>query len=221
MKKLVMLSLLTSAIFADTYYIDYRAVGYTAPNNDKVMGVQPLKELVGDGGFKNEIAFGHVIDNSMKVGFVGSWIAKEKEWSSGLEFIYKSEVHQIHSISVLPYVRSMIGIGGQMKSGSFQVSTQVNKANYVVTTNVNTLKKPDTAEWEKQPVFFTYSIEGGVDFQLSKNWSMNVGIEFQPKYWNLVYRNDSNKEILNSLSKTQYTYNAKIGLSYKFGFSSP
>ena len=220
MKKLMLLSLLSCAVFAKDTYLDLREKVTYAPNNETIFIYQEVSELVGDGGLKHEIAYGYVLNNDAKVGFSGSYMPKEKEWEAGLEFEYKWNEGLKSFPKLKPFLRSYMGFGGQNKSGEFQISTSLTKNNYVY-SNDSQLKQlantPATAVWEEEPKFFTFLLGGGFSYDFTKNLSLNAGVEFQPKYWNVAYRIKGDEDgTLNSMNFRQYYYNARIGLSLKF-----
>jgi hypothetical protein len=221
MKKLVatlsIAAALATSIFAkDNYYIDYRVVGCNAPGNDKVLGIQPLSELVGDGGLRHEIAYGYKINSEVKYGFVGTYMPSEKEWSAGVEASFASRHGFNFAPRLKPYIRSGLSFGAQEKSGSFQISTQIDKITYITADSLNDMNYAGGATWEDKPIFISVILEGGVNYEIVRGLNLNFGFEFQPKYWDIEYRTENDPDILNSLSVTQYYYNLKVGISYQF-----
>ena len=220
MKKIIIgISLMASALLADSY-LDYRTVATHDLNNEKIFKYQEVSELVGDGGVRHELAYGWANKKGVKIGFVGSYMPKEKEWGSGFEFEYEWKEGVGYNNRFKPYIRSYIGFGGQIKSGEFPLSTSLTKSSYVYASEEQLQQlgnTPSTGIWEEQPVFFSFLLGGGFSYDFTKNLSINAGLEFQPKYWNVAYRVKGDKDnILNSMSFRQYYYNAKIGFSYKF-----
>lgn len=213
MKKIILLlSALTISAFAENY-IDYQAVATYEPNNEDIMGIQPLRELVGRGGIRHELDFGWLLNNQGRMGFLVAYMPKEKEYTFGGEFKY---TFRTSYSGFKPYLRSTMSVGYQDKKGEMTLSTAMNKAAYVTAESYDQYKHSAKATWEEKPVFFSYSLEGGFDYDLTDQWTVSAGFEFQPKTWEVSYRVNESSEILNSLTATQYYYNAKIGLSYKF-----
>lgn len=196
------------------------AVTTFSTSDIKVLGVQPAKELVGEGGSELSLRFGinahRNSDNSdlariylyawsnpdrnSEVGFGGGgeYIASPFEYIKGLQFL----------------IGGQVGYGWQgVKGDTTRISTSANKLSYVTgTINMN----PTDIRYTEDSYVLNIALTLGVTYMVTNNLSLDLGYVYQLSNYQVEYRTAQNGVILNAMNFETDNHGLKVGLNYKF-----
>lgn len=195
---------------ASDYYIQYNQTIQNAESKT-IFGIQPLEEIVGNGGVRHAIAAGKMYE-IVSIGGELGYTPKNKEYDVRANIKLKpSEPVWFNTLS--PYFASSAGVFMQDRSDKLQLSTNANVLDYIIS---EAEAVPSSATFEKKPKGLILAVELGLDIQITKSISAFTAYEFSSKMTQFSYRLDSQQEVLNSLSINQRNNNLKLGLNYKF-----
>lgn len=186
----------------------------------KVLGVQPAKEIVGEGGSeidlriglassrksdKSEVAKIYLYawsnpDRNSEVGFGGGgeYIATPFESIKGLQFL----------------IGGQVGYGWQgVKGDTTRISTSANKLSYVTgTINMN----PTDITYTEDSYAIRVDLTLGSTYQVTNNLSLDLAYVYQFSSYQVEYRTAQNAVILNAMNFETDNHGLKVGLNYKF-----
>lgn len=218
LKSILMASVLVTSLFAEVDpYISVNVSGVSS-GDSKVFGIQPVSELVGDSGSQVELRLGLSAldyDNYEKArSFLYIWGngAKNNELGIGLggEWI----VRPFENKSFGLVIGGQAGIGYQSVAGSTTtVSTNVNKVTHIVgQNNVSST----IAEYEDDTYVFDLGLTLGTTYQFNKNLAFDLGYVYKYDIYQLSYRNQDSRSVLNEITVEQDNHMIKAGLVYRF-----
>lgn len=195
------------------------------PQNSKVMGIQPTKELIGNNLSIVKISYGWSVTqtkktkeplNGSRFGFYGTFSnSVQRDLSCGLDFTLSNRNFNYHGFT--PYFGGGIGLGFRNDKGDRKnVSTSVNKYTYVTTKDLSTLKTPNVAIFQKDTTWIETSFSIGIEWFIKNNLSAKVGYKYQDRIYNVSYRLKGSPKILNDLTINQRYNGFEASLTYSF-----
>lgn len=183
----------------------------TASTGDKnLLGIQPISELIGDGGEEVFIEpFLRGDDTHVGIRISNNSTLDENKleltWKHG---VYKNEVFGW-------YFNGGAGFGvqgGQTKT----ISTNITAPDYITSTSLGGFKVPTKAKIDDSN-YFTLSIGTGIDFKITKNLKANIGYEYEAKYWDISYVVEGKETTPVDLSGEAIgSHGIRAGLEFRF-----
>lgn len=183
----------------------------TASTGDKnLLGIQPISELIGDGGEEVFIEpFLRGDDTHVGIRISNNSTLDENKleltWKHG---VYKNEVFGW-------YFNGGAGFGvqgGQTKT----ISTNITAPDYITSTSLDGFKVPTKAKIDDSN-YFTLSIGTGIDFKITKNLKANIGYEYEAKYWDISYVVEGKETTPVDLSGEAIgSHGIRAGLEFRF-----
>lgn len=174
-------------------------------SEEKILGVQPISELVGDGGTE-------------------TYIEVYKRWNApqiGVRFtagddMYKAELatklHMLESDHFGTYLSFGFGLG-QYEGGTKTISTNVTRQGYVTQAPGASFANRTTVKMEDAQ-FVTFSAGIGASYKFTKSLALNVGYEYERRSLEIDYSFGGNR--VESSGINQDFHGVRAGLSYTF-----
>lgn len=209
-----LLALTPQSIIANDRYFKLGLNSQSA-QSQKILGVQEVSEIVGNGG--NQIIAGYGLSFDKKEQFGGSLgfayltIPDEKEHILALDF----DVHQNtdNYFGFIPYFGGTVGLGLQFKSGEkFNTSTSANKASFISGTTIMT---PNVGTHNEDPVFLLIGFQVGTKYKFNDNFNAFLAYDYQAKYMQVDY-SLATSSVRNNMTFTHRFNGVKLGVNYSF-----
>ncbi len=197
----------------------YVKVGVTHQQAQKlnIYGVQPVSEIVGDGGEQLTIGVGKNIDqlgNSNLGATVGAAYMTTLENQEHI-LAGQFEIQAANNIGFTPYFGGTVGIGVQLRNGDrFNTSTSANKAAYASGGAPD--MTPSNGTFQEDPLLFVLGFEIGGKYNFTKNLNAYLAYDYQAKYYSVNYVLDSYPNIQNEQNFNQRNNGIKAGINYVF-----
>lgn len=191
--------------------------GVVNSSDNKILNSQPVDELVGSSGSQVELRLGlsslDVNNKEQSRAFFYLWNNAKKNNETGIGIGAEWIMH--------PYdnnfgfiIGGQAGLGYQDVSGKKKrISSNVNKVSYILNNNNSV---PTIAEFQDDTYVLDIALTLGSSYQFSKHLSFDLGYVYKYDLYQVSYRNQDSKSILNQLSINQDNHMLKMGLNYRF-----
>lgn len=213
MKKIVLSSLLALGLSTSLMAQSNWGVGVgtktTTVSDTKIMGIQSLNEIVGDGGQEVYVEGTYRVDQ-VKVGTRYSNNSSLDENKFELIWQYDLAATDVSSF----YLNGGFGIGfqgGKTKT----ISTNITKPEYVTAHDLSVYQTPATAKIG-QSDFITVSLGVGYKYNVTKSLALSAGYEFERKYWDISYEVEGKTSPVDLSGEAQNFHGLKAAVEYKF-----
>jgi opacity protein-like surface antigen len=196
---------------------------YMVPENDTIMEIQPTNELIGDEMNILKLGTGFTIEdpggifNGSQFGLYTTYSNDyETDISVGIDFTLALDKLRFGGVFV-PYIGGGAGLGWRNDSRTRKnVSTSVNKYNYVSTEDLNSLRTPTVAVFEDDTNYVQMGFSLGIMARVSDNVDFKAGYVYHKKTYEVAYRLENSPKILNSLDIDQRYNGFQTSLNIKF-----
>ena len=211
MKKIVLIMLMgLSSLFANGFGVDV-GTKVSKVNDKKILGIQSLKELVGDGGTEVFIE-GFYKAGWAQIGTRYTNLSEEKD--NKLELTWKAYLNENADTNFKMFINGGVGLGVQ-GSRTSNISTNITRSNYITASNLNAYKVPSVASIDST-TYWTVSIGLGVSYNFTPNFNLYAGYEFERKSMDLDYKVSGKTEKV-SLSGVDFnSHGTRFGIQYRF-----
>lgn len=191
-----------------------------------IYSIQPIEELVGKDINVWKVSYGReVIDRDMEGSKAGLYIEtgtvkfdnanSNRDIEFGLDFLIQKKSYKILGLS--PYFSGAVGIGWRNDKGNEKrTSTNINMVTFVSSLDLDSHKVPDTAVFQENTNWVSFSFGLGASVDLTKNTKLNFGYQFKAKHYNLNYRLKGSYNIINNLNSAVRYNGGSVNLEYKF-----
>lgn len=192
--------------------------GLLSSGDNKVLDYQSVGELVGTGGSQVELRLGvSAFDLNQKEesrGYLYLWNNAEKNNELGIGIGGEWIMHPFDNKNFGFVLGGQAGLGYQDVSGKEKtISTNVNKLNYIFGANRFV---PTVAEFQDDTYVLDIALTLGSTYELTKNLSFDFGYVYKYDLYQVSYRNQDAKSILNQMTLNQDNHMLKMGLNYRF-----
>ncbi len=214
MKKVLLFVAALAAITtvqASQTFVEY-AQTIEHPSETMIYKIQPLSELVGNGGTRHELTIGKKYNENFLYGIELSTVPETHEYETSM----KIKVQTNNPSGLNAFFGTKVGMGMQTGSKEKKLSTNVTKLDYTTSSSLNQYKTPSTAILQENPLFLHLAAQIGVSYEVFKNVDIFAAFEIQQKYWQLDYRIAGKENVQNLMTETQRLNNISVGLNYKF-----
>jgi len=204
----------SSSYSSNSYFLSLGVIENSSEEN-KILGVQPLSEIVGEGGTEFDLKFGIVTeDKAIKVYLFG-WSNSDKNNELGLGFGGEWGGHIISSVPKLKlYLGAEMGFGYQPVSGdSKTISTSVNKLTFVTDEAVLT---PTKMTYTEDTTLLNINLILGANYPVTNNVDIDIFYRYSRSQYQFSYRTEEDSSIENSLTEQQDNHGIGINLNYRF-----
>jgi len=218
-KTFLVLAGLTVGAFASYLEMSYMNYGSAS---DKVLAVQPLKELVGENLKVVKISYGKETTAKDMLGSrYGGYFSLGKsdnninEYTIGLDFTIKSP--KLSYGGFQPYFGGQVGWGYKNDEGTIQdVSTKQNVVTYITETDYTHLMVPDRIKFSDNTAWFESGLSLGVEKDLTKKSKIKLGGFFIKRSYEISYVHESSVNITNGLNPDGNYYGFQISFTKSF-----
>lgn len=210
MKRILLVMLLSLNAFAVDYGIEVSSK-ISKIKDKNILGIQRIKELVGDGGTEYGIEY----------------YLKVKDWSNvGLRYTnlpeYKDHKFEItwkmfskkRKGAFQWYANGGFGYGFQESRTSY-ISTNITRTNYIFSTDLEQYKVRTKADIDSLN-YLSFSIGGGGIYHFTDNFKFFAGYEFERKSVSISYTVEGKTEVIDMSGFNANYHGFRAGLVYKF-----
>lgn len=181
-------------------------------SDQNIMGIQKITELIGDGG--QEL----FIESNYKVGAaqVGLRYSNNSDLEEHKgELTWKVHLSEKSESKLKYFINGGFGFGVQ-EGKTTTLSTNITKAEYVSSSNLNAFKVPTKATIDDS-TFISFSIGIGASYNFTNNLKLNAGYEYERKSWDLNYKVAGKENAPIDLSGiAQNFHGVRASLEYRF-----
>lgn len=201
------------------YFLSAAIINEKAENM-KIFNTQPISELVGEGGNRQEFKFGGVA-TSKKTGkdssriFLYYWNTPDKNNEKG--FGIGGEMVGYYS-DLVPnlglYFGGQAGLGSQsVKGDTTQLSTSVNKLTYVTDKAVTT---PTAAVYTDDTETIDIALTLGSTYNMTETLFFDLAYVLRFNSYQVSYVTSQDSSVLNNITFDNYSHGLKASINYKF-----
>jgi opacity protein-like surface antigen len=181
-------------------------------SDQNIMGIQKISEIVGDGGQEIFIESNYKAGVA-QVGLRYSNNSSEDEHKG--ELTWKINLSEKSESKLKYYVNGGFGFGFQ-GGKTTTLSTNITKAEYVSSSNLDAFKVPTKATIDDS-TFISFSIGLGTSYNFTNNLKLNAGYEYERKSWDLNYKVAGKENAPVDLSGiAQNFHGVRASLEYRF-----
>ena len=200
----------------------YTSVGVTvfAHQESKVLDIQPVDEIVGEGGTQFDVKFGfnafqktHEKDKARVYTYLWSTPDKNSEvgFGMGAEYLFEPFAW-FQDLQLL--IGAQVGYGWQgVKGDTKRVSTSADKFSYLANSSI---ANPTEITYTDDSYVLDINLLLGSSYHISKNLDLDIGYVYKNSRYQVAYRTAHNAAILNALTFSQDSHGVRVGLNYKF-----
>jgi len=206
-----------------TTYMQFK-MGRDSTSEGYILGIQPISEIVGEGGTQYELRYGYVGESMRGLdkarAFAFAWNNPDKNNEIGLgiggEWIFRPFDNPDFGI----ILGGKAGLGYQKMDGKTDVfSTNANKLTYVISDHDTNEDSQQYVATEVEYLTDTYTVSitfmTGLTYTINRHWSINGNLEFKKDSYQAAYMN-KDSEIRNAMTMVQDSINSSISLIYSF-----
>lgn len=211
MKKILLTSLIFASLNASDIYVGLNQ-GFLDSGDNKILGYQPVDELVGSSGNQLELRLG--VSNEKARAFFYVWNNEEKNSELGFGIGGEWIINPFENKDFGFVIGGQAGIGYQDVDGKkVNLSTNVNKVSYILNT---TSFMPTIAQFEDNTYVFDIALTLGLTYKIFENLSFDLGYVYKYDMYQVSFRNQDFSSVLNQLSFRQDNHMLKTALNFKF-----
>lgn len=210
-KKIILVLITVIGAQATDTFIEYTQTIESTQKN-YVYQIQPLEELVGNGGTKHEITLGKRASENFSYGVGLGYVPDTSEFETSL----KLRIQTNTTSGLNAFLGTRVGMGMQTGQKEKQLSTNITKLDYSTQSNLEAFKTPSTGVLTEDPLFLDMGASIGVSYKVFKNVEAFLSYEYQVKYWQVDYRVRGKESVENRIVEAQRLNNIAFGLTYLF-----
>lgn len=206
---------LSSSVFADSYWkLDAEAL---QAQNQKIMGIQPISELVGENMSIVKLGYGFSTNGEPLAARAGVYASAGEANEYGVGIDFQVDIKSAAFYGITPYFGGDVGVGMRNDSGSTKkLSTSVDKVSYITAPDLSALIVPTTATMIDDTTFVKYGFKIGLNYNFTPSLLGYVAYTYSTKTYNVSYRTAATPNILNDITLDQRNNGVTLGVSYKF-----
>lgn len=213
MKKLLIMCLLAGAASANPFpvFVEY-AQSMQHASETYIFQIQPLSELVGGNELKHELTIGRQPNENFQYGVCLGYVPAQSQYDTA----FKVKLSTANPNGLDFFISTKAGIGIQTGENSKNTSTNISKADYITSHNLERFKVPSTITFTENPKLLEAMAQIGTSYKITKDLKLFGAIEAGHKYWEVSYKIKGKENITNRMMETQRLVNLSFGLNYLF-----